>query len=282
MNSQSTKILKLASVTKKVTLALLGLFLVVFLLVHMGINLTMLMKDNGATFRMCAHFMGTNPLVKLFEYVLMGTFLLHICLALVLAFENRKARPVRYAVSSKSKVSPFSNWMVYSGVLLIAFLLLHFVHFYFVKLDLVESKYMINLQEVSEYMEQHPDALQLNQEKIRSLIENADPAVLNSQKVIGDLSKADMTEAFGENFKIYEPDFYVIAKQLFKNIWAVIVYVVLIIVVGTHVGHGFSSAFQSLGLNHSKYTPFVKCLSYALAAVITIGFCIIPVMMFLA
>ena len=51
-----------------------------------------------------------------------------------------------------------------------------------------------------------------------------------------------------------------------------VIYGIAAFVVGLHVSHGFSSAFQSLGLSHPKYTPTIKLLGKVFAVVVTIGF----------
>lgn len=62
--------------------------------------------------------------------------------------------------------------------------------------------------------------------------------------------------------------------------WVVVLYVISMIVVGLHLHHGFQSAFQTLGLNHKKYTPLIKGLGTGFSILITIGFSIIPIWMF--
>ena len=56
-----------------------------------------------------------------------------------------------------------------------------------------------------------------------------------------------------------------------------VVYFVGVLVLGVHLSHGFSSAFQSLGLNHPKYTPLIKILGKVFALVIAVGFASIVV-----
>ncbi|MEG1572563.1 MAG: succinate dehydrogenase, partial [Bacteroidales bacterium] len=88
-----TNLLKFASITKKITLALLGLFLMIFLLMHLGINLCMLRDDGGAWFSAAAHFMGTNYIVKIIEVILFAVILLHILLGVFIQIQNWMARP---------------------------------------------------------------------------------------------------------------------------------------------------------------------------------------------
>ena len=85
--SRST--LRYSSITKKVIMALAGLFLITFLFVHLGINITLLLPGTETlqereTFNKAAHFMGTFPLIKVFEVVLFGGFIIHIIYGLIL------------------------------------------------------------------------------------------------------------------------------------------------------------------------------------------------------
>ncbi|NTV06121.1 MAG: succinate dehydrogenase cytochrome b subunit [Chlorobiaceae bacterium] len=126
-----------SSITKKVLMALAGLFLVTFLCVHLGINLMLLKDDGGRTFTEAAAFMGTNPLIKVFEIVLFAGFLLHILFGLIVSGQNRAARPVPYMCSNSSETSFFSKYMFHTGIIVFIFLLLHFFDFYFIKIGLV-------------------------------------------------------------------------------------------------------------------------------------------------
>ena len=74
-----------------------------------------------------------------------------------------------------------------------------------------------------------------------------------------------------------EPDFYKVTIALFSNNAYSILYIVLIAVLGFHLNHAFQAAFQSLGLNHPKYTPCIKSFSTVYSIIIAVGFCIIPI-----
>lgn len=76
-------------------------------------------------------------------------------------------------------------------------------------------------------------------------------------------------------------DLYKLCIEYFSNIYTVIFYVVVMISLGIHVSHGFWSAFQSLGFNHPKYTPFIKFKSNAFAVLVGIGFSILPIYCYL-
>ena len=71
-------------------------------------------------------------------------------------------------------------------------------------------------------------------------------------------------------------DLYLEVMNAFKSGIYVALYVVCMGAIGFHLWHGFESAFQTLGLNHKKYTPFVKTTGKAFSVLISIGFAIIP------
>lgn len=111
-------------------MSLAGLFLISFLLVHLGINLLVLSNDSMA-FNKAAHFMGTTKVIKVFEVLLFTGFLLHIIYALILQAQNWLARPKRYHKTTKSDTSAFSRWMIHTALIILAFLVIHMADFYF-------------------------------------------------------------------------------------------------------------------------------------------------------
>jgi len=127
-----------SAVSKKFVMALAGLFLLLFLPVHLIINL-MLLKSDPEPFNNAAHFMATFPLVKVVEILLFLAILVHITYGLILQVHNWLSRPVRYAVRNKSETSAFSRFMIWTGGSVLIFLVIHFFNFYFIKLGIVEG-----------------------------------------------------------------------------------------------------------------------------------------------
>ncbi|MEY4874984.1 MAG: hypothetical protein RL708_133 [Bacteroidota bacterium] len=70
-------------------------------------------------------------------------------------------------------------------------------------------------------------------------------------------------------------------KETFSQLWVVIVYVLGVISLAWHLLHGFNSAFQSVGLNHKKYTPIIKMLGVAFSIIVPLLFAMMPIYMFL-
>ena len=120
-----------SSIGKKLLMALVGLFLAIFLLVHLGINLTLIIFDDPRIFNIAAHFMATNVLIKVFEIVLFGGILLHIIYGLLLQLLNWIARPIRYKVYNTAQTSFFSKFMIHTALVILVFLVIHLFDFYF-------------------------------------------------------------------------------------------------------------------------------------------------------
>ena len=74
-----------SSIGKKIILSLSGLFLIAFLCVHLALNLLLIVDNSGELFNIGAHFMATNPIIKIVEPILAIGFIIHIILAHVLS-----------------------------------------------------------------------------------------------------------------------------------------------------------------------------------------------------
>lgn len=217
---------KYSSITKKIIMALAGLFLISFLIVHLSINLLILRNDGRESFNLAAHFMATNPVIQTMQWVLFGGFILHILLGIVLQLQNWMARPQRYKVEGYSHTSFFSKFMIHTGAVIFAFLIIHLVNFFF------RAKF-------------------------------------------GEMPLITINGA-----EYHDMGFLVVAK--FRDLPYVLMYAVWLLFLGFHLDHAFHSALQSLGLNHSKYTPVVFGVSRALAILIAGGFILIPVLIFIS
>ncbi len=260
---------KFASVTQKITLAIFGSFLMLFLLVHAGLNLCLLRADGGEWYRAAAHFMGTNYIVKVFEVVLFAALFLHVLLGIILQWQNWKARPIRYKVPNKSATAPGSKFMIYTGLLVAIFLVVHLMNFYFVKMDWVEGKYMVEIEDVQKA---DPVHVQEHMEKVLELFQDEAQADNPFKEVATGISKADLVEAFGPGFSAYEPDFYTMAQGLFNNPAYLVLYLLLILALGVHLVHAFPSALHTLGLNGPCYDKPVKRIGAIYAVVVVLMF----------
>jgi len=120
-----------SSIGKKFVMSLSGLFLIMFMLVHMSLNLLLIFDDSGELFNMGAHFMVTNPFIKLMEPVLALGFIIHILWSAVITLQNMKARPQKYAKTDQSGTSSFaSRNMFFLGGTVLVFLMIHLFNFW--------------------------------------------------------------------------------------------------------------------------------------------------------
>lgn len=120
-----------SSVGKKLVMALTGLFLISFLIVHAGINACIWAMDGGEMFNKAAHFMGATVVIRIMEIGLFIGFLIHIFQGLSLELQNRSKRKVGYAVELGNKGSKwYSRSMGLLGTILLIFLIIHWKHFW--------------------------------------------------------------------------------------------------------------------------------------------------------
>lgn len=207
-----------SSLARKYAMALSGLFLVVFLLQHFAINLTSVFSED--VFNEISHFMGNNPLVQfVLQPILIFGVIFHFLMGFVLEIKNRSARAQNYA---QNKGSANSSWMsrnmIWSGAVILSFLVLHFIDFWFPEMNY-------------KYIESLP---------------------------------SDPNRYFEE------------MVHKFVNPIRVVAYVVSFGFLMLHLLHGFSSSFQSVGLNN-KYTRGFKTFTIAFSIVIPVGFIFIAI-----
>ncbi|MBP8790060.1 MAG: succinate dehydrogenase cytochrome b subunit [Breznakibacter sp.] len=121
-----------SSIGRKLLMSLSGLFLVAFLLVHLSLNALLLVPDGGEFFNAGAHFMATNPIIKIIEPILGIGFLVHIIYGIILTLQNRKARGKdRYDSGNDThSVSWSSKNMLILGLTVFAFLVIHLANFW--------------------------------------------------------------------------------------------------------------------------------------------------------
>ncbi len=246
-----------SSIGKKLLMALTGLFLCTFLVVHLIGNLQLFKADQGYAFNTYAVFMTTNPLIKFVSYGLYATILFHAFWGLYLVYENKKARPVAYAVvDGKANSHWASRWMGVLGTIILAFIVTHMSDFW--------AEYKFGEVPYVQYE--------------RSLVDNS---------ITSSAAKAieNKKEQFIENGVEYTviKDLYTEVAVAFKNKWLVLLYLIAMGAISFHLIHGFKSAFQTMGVNHSKYNGIIKFLGiWVFGVIIPIAFAAMPIYFFLS
>jgi len=212
-----------SSIGKKLLMSLTGLFLILFLIVHLIGNLQLLKDDGGMSFNVYARFMTSNPLIKTIGYGNYFFIILHAFVGVSLAIYNRSAKGQKYAVSNNNKTTWASKNMALLGTLILAFIFIHMGDFWL-------------------------------------------------KMKLGQLPMVSYPGVEGEM-----KDLYFRVAEAFKNPILVGTYVVGMVILAFHLLHGFQSAFQTLGINHHKYTPAIKAIGVAYAILVPLGFAIIPI-----
>ncbi len=214
-----------STVGRKIVMSITGLFLCSFLVVHLVGNLQLFNDDGGNSFNIYSKFMGTNPIIRTMEIVLLLGFLFHIYDALVLTRRNKSARPIGYVNNHPEQNSNWSSRnMGLLGTIILVFLIIHLWNFF------VPARF-------------------------------------------GGLEGVVIEDVAYDNL-------YIKVVQSFQIWWYVAIYVISMVALAYHLIHGFQSAFQTLGLDHKKYTPFIQKFGYAFSIIVCLGFAIIPLYFF--
>lgn len=120
-----------SSIGQKVVMSLSGLFLILFLVIHLLGNLQLLKHDEGEAFNRYTYFMTHNPLIMIISYTLYITILIHSVQGLSLWSRNRAAKGKSYAVSSNSGTHLSARYMAHLGIIIFVFLAIHMWQFWF-------------------------------------------------------------------------------------------------------------------------------------------------------
>jgi len=243
-----------SSIGKKVLMALTGLFLCTFLVVHLSGNFQLFKNDGGYAFNTYAVFMTTFPVIKVISYGNYFFILFHAFWGLYITYKNKQARPVGYAVT-KNQSSPYSRNMAILGTILLVYIVVHMSDFWY------------------KFHYEHLPYVQYTEQLSTGQITHA----AMDEGYTQDVKKLEtFNEAAGTRIVVVK-DLYKVVSYAFQNIGLVLFYVLAMFALAFHLVHGFQSAFQSLGLRHSKYTPLIKGISvWVFGILIPIGYAAMP------
>jgi succinate dehydrogenase / fumarate reductase cytochrome b subunit len=211
-----------SSVGRKVSMALSAFFLMFFLLQHFAIN--SLSVFSADLFNEVSHFMGTNWLVQfVLQPILIFGVVFHFVMGFILEIKNKNARVISYAKNNGGANSTWmSRNMIWSGLVILAFLVLHFIDFWF------------------------PE--------------------INTKYIVGDMSGMHDGE-----FRYFHE-----LQEKFLSPVRVTAYCIAFVLLALHLLHGFTSAFQSVGVTAGRKKS-LKMIGKAYAIIIPLGFIIIAI-----
>lgn len=309
-----------SSIAKKYWMALTGLFLCLFLIGHLIGNLQLITitgEEGKIAFNEYAYFMSHNPFIKILSYLTYISIIFHSVDGILLAIQNRKARPQKYAYDKPGTSSSMaSRHMALLGSLILIFIVFHMANFWW-KMKYSSEPMPLHTYIVYPPMSNNPDGdtmyytiaktpipkdestmvkdgtkIYLNTEGIQKQINEAKQMSQLQGQEFDDSKYKNMgkNKMLGEGYK----DLHSVTMAFFgqdKSIAGipanpnallyVILYVISMLVLSFHLIHGFSSAFQSLGINHKKYNKGIKITGILFAVIIPLGFAIIPIIIYL-
>ena len=204
------------SVGTKLLIGVTGLFLVLYLIIHIVGNVMFVFGPG--VFNAYADLLGGNPLIPVIEIVLLAGFVVHIYKTVRMFLKNQDARPVGYVQKRRagppSRKTLASTTMIVTGLWLVVFLIIHVRTFRF---------------------SAHPET----------------PAGI--------------------------VDLYRVETEALASPLALAFYAISMVIVGSHLWHGVSSGFQSLGFDHPRWTPRIVTFGKVFAVVIAGGFIAIAI-----
>lgn len=285
-----------SSIAKKYWMALTGLFLCLFLVGHLLGNLQLFMSgyEGALQFNKYAYFMTTNPAVKLLSYVTYLSILFHAIDGIYLAIQNKKARPIAYAMNNPSKnSSSASRNMAVLGTMILIFIATHMINFWakmkfgttmplFVK-EIVDQtsgtkQYMLIASAESPQQNVPVQSPVFNNDVLKQ--QSKGELFIEGSKIINKKNNEVLFEGYKDLHKL-TISFFKSKGKLFnvipnEGLFFTLFYVFSMVVLGFHLWHGFQSAFQSLGVN-GKFTPAIKFFGKAFSVVVATLFAIIPI-----
>jgi succinate dehydrogenase / fumarate reductase cytochrome b subunit len=210
-----------SSVGTKLLIAVTGLLLFLYLVLHLAGNLLVFLGPE--IFNEYSHKLISNPLLIPAEIALLAVFLVHIFKTVKMYVDNQRARPEKYEMKRMaghtSRKGIASTTMIWTGVVTLAFVVVHLKQFKFGALYQVE----------------------------------------------------------GSGVR----DLYRLELELFRQPATVALYVLAMLLIGFHLRHGISSAFQSLGIDHPRHARVILAAGTLLAIVIAGGLGFIPLWIYL-
>ncbi|MCB9283387.1 MAG: succinate dehydrogenase cytochrome b subunit [Lewinellaceae bacterium] len=214
-----------SSLGQKLVMSLTGLFLILFLCVHLYGNMQLYKGDEGYAYNLFSHFMTHNPVIEGIAYLLYAFILLHAIQGIALWVQNRRARGGQgYAVkvTRTTNTNSFaSRNMAFLGLLILVFLGIHMGDFWW---------------------------------KVK-------------------FGTTPMVTYEGEDYQ----NLYALVESSFRIGWIVALYVLSMVGLFFHLLHGFQSAFQTLGINHKKYTPVIRFLGWVYSIIVPLLFASMPI-----
>lgn len=267
-------------------MALTGLFLCTFLIGHLLGNLQLFSggEEGKRAFNEYGYFMSHNIFIKVLSYTTYVSILFHAIDGFLLAYQNKKARPVNYAYSKPGTNSSWaSRSMALLGTIILIFICTHMANFWW------KAKYSSTPMPLHRVEIGAPGS-----EQKQSLYLTTTGSFLPTEGLIvkhgTELYAPQVNLKVGEGYK----DLHSLTVAFFGHdkteegfpanelaLLAVVLYSLAMLTLSFHLWHGFASSFQTLGVRHPKYNAFIQSLGKGFAVLVPLGFAAIPIFLYL-
>ncbi|MCR5184334.1 MAG: succinate dehydrogenase cytochrome b subunit [Opitutales bacterium] len=237
------------SLVKKYLMAVTGLVLVLFLLVHVVGNLQMF--QDPSHINTYAHLLHSLPPVCLwgFRAFILLCFVVHFGIAIKLKIENLNARgPEGYLTKSTRYAAWSARMMVISGIIVLLFVFGHIIHFTILK------------EAGADCLAQFKDAATIT--------------AFGDHGLFGYLGTHGPAEGGAITYKVF--DVYGMVYAGFSCPWIAGAYVIAMLALLSHLSHGAHSMFQSIGWRNETLRPILRGVAVVYAVVVCGGLLAVP------
>lgn len=243
-----------STILSKIVMAATGLVLVLFIIGHLAGNLQILIGKE--VFNTYAHFLqNLGELLWVIRGVLFLCLVLHIITSIRLKLYNNAAKGAGYKIKSYAKAKLTSRTMIWTGILIFAFLSYHLAHFTLGKVEPQHYGKMDYYENDASYFVQMNTA-------------GAEEAVV--------YENSDYTKTENAKVLFNRHDAYYMVIMGFRNPVIVISYLIFVLVLGFHLSHAIQSMFQTLGISGPVFTPWMIKASNLLSFLIAFMYSVIP------
>lgn len=211
---------------RKIWVASTGLFLCIFLMVHLSVNSLLLLPEPTSIqlYNEASTFLRENLLLKVVAYLLYASILTHVLYGVLISIKNKKAKGIR--TKEVSYTSSFaSRSMLAMGMLILVFIVIHLFNFWW-----------------------------------RIKLGFGAPLTTDSSGLV---------------------DVYQVTHSLFQQPVYVAFYSLLCVPLGIHLYHGVYSGVRSIGVYSTKLLQMIKVVSLIYAVIVSAGFAVIPIVLYL-
>lgn len=297
-----------SSIVKKYWMALTGLFLCLFLVGHLLGNLQLIFitgEEGKVAFNEYAYFMTHNPAVKVLSYLTYFSILFHAIDGLMLTIQNKKARPTNYAMNKpNTNSSTPARYMAILGTVVLVFICTHMVNFW-AKMHFTNMPLHTITKSIEAPVGQDPTTGQPVVKELEvDYVYTTNGQYQESKVSLAEINYSEEKYEIKKGTMLYDKTSGLKVAEGLKDLHSqvmtffgqdikglpsnsnallyVILYVLSMAVLGFHLWHGFSSAFQTLGLRSKKYVGAISMAGKLFAVIIPAAFAIIPILIYLA